>query len=144
MSTKSVTGTETEKNLLKSFAGESQARMRYEMFAKVAKKYEMFAKVAKKEGYEQISAVFQITADQEKEHAKKFFRFLESGSECEITAAYPSGVIGNTRQNLAAAAGGENEEWTLLYPKFAQTAREEVCNSHIPSYYKCYFSILLL
>ena len=110
----SIKGTETEKNLLKSFAGESQAKMRYE-FA---------AKAAKKEGLEQISAIFQETADQEKQHAKRFFNFLEGG-ELEITAAYPAGVTGNTAENLKAAAEGENEEWTELYPAFAKTAKEE-------------------
>ncbi|MCD6347131.1 MAG: rubrerythrin family protein [Bacteroidales bacterium] len=111
---KSVKGTETEKNLLKSFAGESQARNRYEMFAKKAKK----------EGYEQISAVFQETADQEKEHAKRFFRFLEGGVT-EITASYPAGIEGTTAENLKAAAEGENEEWSDLYPMFAEIAEKE-------------------
>ena len=111
---KSVKGTETEKNLLKSFAGESQARNRYEMFAKKAKK----------EGYEQISAIFQETADQEKEHAKRFFRFLEGGVT-EITASYPAGIVGTTAENLKAAAEGENEEWTDLYPMFAEVAEKE-------------------
>lgn len=111
---KSLKGTQTEKNLLKSFAGESQARSRYTFFASVAKK----------EGYEQISAIFAETAEQEKEHAKKFFKYLESGM-VEITASYPAGVIGTTAQNLKAAAEGENEEWTELYPEFAKVAREE-------------------
>lgn len=111
---KSVKGTETEKNLLKSFAGESQARNRYEMFAKKAKK----------EGYEQIAAIFQETADQEKEHAKRFFRFLEGGVT-EITASYPAGIEGTTAENLKAAAEGENEEWTDLYPMFAEIAEQE-------------------
>ncbi len=111
---KSIKDTQTEKNLLKSFAGESQARNRYEMFAKQAKK----------EGYEQIAAIFQETADQEKEHAKRFFRFLEGG-DTEITATYPAGIVGTTAENLKAAAEGENEEWTDLYPKFAETASEE-------------------
>lgn len=110
----SIKGTETEKNLLKSFAGESQARMRYTYFASVAKK----------EGYEQIAAIFMETADQEKEHAKRFFKFLEGG-EVEITASYPAGVIGTTEENLRAAAMGENEEWTELYPHFAAVAQEE-------------------
>jgi len=110
----SIKGTKTELNLLKAFAGESQARNRYE-FA---------AKVAKKEGYEQISAIFQETADQEKEHAKRFFKFLEGGV-AEITAGYPAGKIGTTVENLKAAAEGENEEWTELYPAFAATAKEE-------------------
>lgn len=111
---KSVKGTETEKNLLKSFAGESQARSRYTFFASKAKK----------EGYEQISGVFMETAEQEKEHAKRFFSFLEGGA-LEITASYPAGVIGDTAANLKAAAEGENEEWTILYPEFAKVAKEE-------------------
>jgi rubrerythrin len=110
----SLKGTKTEQNLLKSFAGESQARNRYEFFVKVAKK----------EGYEQIAAIFQETANQEKEHAKRFFKFLEGGMT-EITAAYPAGKIGTTAENLKAAAEGENEEWTILYPAFAETAKEE-------------------
>ena len=114
MTTKSIKGTQTEKNLLTSFAGESQARMRYTYFASVAKK----------EGYEQISAIFAETADQEKEHAKRMFKWLEGGM-VEITACYPSGVIGTTLENLKAAAAGENEEWTLDYPKFADIADEE-------------------
>ncbi len=96
---KSIKGTRTEQNLLKSFAGESQARSRYTFFASVAKK----------EGYEQIAGVFMETAEQEKEHAKRFFKFLEGGM-VEITASYPAGVIGTTAENLAAAAAGENEE----------------------------------
>lgn len=112
--TKSIKGTRTEQNLLKSFAGESQATNRYEFFAKVAKK----------EGYEQISAIFQETAKHEKEHAKRFFRFLEGGMT-EITATYPAGIIGTTPENLKAAAEGENEEWTKLYPQFAEIAKEE-------------------
>jgi rubrerythrin len=111
---KSVKGTQTEQNLLKSFAGESQARNRYEFFASVAKK----------EGFEQIAAIFMETASQEKEHAKRFFKFLEGGMT-EITAAYPAGKIGTTAENLKAAAEGENEEWTLLYPEFAKIAQEE-------------------
>lgn len=107
-------GTETEKNLLKSFAGESQARNRYNFFASAAKK----------EGYEQIAAIFTETADQEKEHAKRFFKFLEGG-EVEITATFPAGKIGTTAENLRAAAAGENEEWTELYPAFADTADAE-------------------
>lgn len=110
----SVKGTETEKNLMKSFAGESQARMRYTYFAKEAKK----------EGYEQIAAIFLETADQEKEHAKRMFRFLEGGM-LEITATYPAGKIGTTMENLEAAAAGENEEWTELYPHFADVAEQE-------------------
>jgi rubrerythrin len=111
---KSLKGTKTEQNLLKSFAGESQARNRYEFFASVAKK----------EGYEQIAAIFQETANQEKEHAKRFFKFLEGGL-VEITAKFPAGVIGTTKENLKAAAEGENEEWTDLYPQFADVAKEE-------------------
>lgn len=111
---KSLKGTRTEQNLLKAFAGESQARNRYE-FA---------AKVAKTEGYVQISNIFQKTANQEKEHAKRFFKFLEGG-DVEITASYPAGKIGTTAENLKAAAMGENEEWTKLYPAFAEIAKEE-------------------
>lgn len=111
---KSIKGTRTEQNLLKSFAGESQARSRYTFFASVAKK----------EGYEQIAGVFLETAEQEKEHAKRFFKFLEGG-KLEITASFPAGVIGTTAENLAAAADGENEEWAELYPAYADTAEEE-------------------
>ncbi|MDR1758761.1 MAG: rubrerythrin family protein [Bacteroidales bacterium] len=111
---KSIKGTQTEKNLLTSFAGESQARMRYTYFASQAKK----------EGFEQISAIFTETADQEKEHAKRMFKYLEGGM-VEITAMYPAGVIGTTLENLHEAAGGENEEWSDLYPHFAQVAQEE-------------------
>ena len=106
---KSIKGTRTEKNLGISFAGESQARMRYTYFASAAKK----------EGYEQIAAIFTETADQEKEHAKRMFKWMEGGM-VEITASYPSGVIGTTLENLKAAAAGENEEWSLDYPKFAE------------------------
>jgi len=111
---KSIKGTRTEKNLLTSFAGESQARNRYTFFASKAKK----------EGYEQISAVFTETADNEKEHAEVFFKLLEGGN-VEITASYPAGVIGNTAENLLAAAEGEKMEWGTLYPDFAQVAEEE-------------------
>jgi len=111
---KSIKGTQTEKNLLISFAGESQARMRYTMFSSKAKK----------EGFEQIAAIFLETAEQEKEHAKKFFNYLEGG-EVEITASYPAGVVGITAENLKAAAAGENEEWTDAYPKFADIAEAE-------------------
>lgn len=111
---KSIKGTETEKCLLKSFAGESQARMRYTMFASTAKK----------EGYEQIAAIFLETADQEKEHAKRMFKFLEGGM-VEITASYPAGMIGTTEENLIAAAAGEHEEWAIDYPKFAEIAESE-------------------
>jgi rubrerythrin len=110
----SLKGTQTELNLLKSFAGESQARNRYEFFASVARK----------EGYEQIAAIFTETALQEKEHAKRFFKFLEGGM-VEITAAYPAGVIGTTMENLKAAAEGEHEEWEDLYPHFAEVAKAE-------------------
>ena len=110
---KSVKGTKTEHNLMAAFAGESQARNRYTYYAGVAKK----------EGFEQISAIFIETADNEKEHAKRFFKFLE-GTPVEITAMYPSS-FGDTAHNLKAAAGGENEEWTELYPKFADIADEE-------------------
>lgn len=110
----SIKGTRTEQNLLKSFAGESQARSRYTFFASVAKK----------EGYEQIAGVFMETAEQEKEHAKKFFKYLEGGM-VEITACYPAGIIGSTAENLKAAAEGENEEWADLYPEFAKIAEEE-------------------
>lgn len=111
---KSIKGTRTEQNLLKSFAGESQARTRYTFFSSVAKK----------EGYEQIAGVFMETAEQEKEHAKRFFKYLEGG-DVEITATYPAGKIGTTSENLLAAARGENEEWDMLYPEFAQVADEE-------------------
>jgi len=110
----SLKGTKTEQNLLKSFAGESQARNRYTYSASQAKK----------EGYEQISCIFSDTADNEKEHAKRFFKFLEGGV-VEITAAYPAGMTGSTAENLAAAADGEYEEWSELYPEFANVADEE-------------------
>ena len=111
---KSIKGTKTEKNLLKAFAGESQARNRYTYFASVAKK----------EGYEQISAFFLETADNEKEHAKVFFKFLEGG-DTEITASYPAGAIKDTKSNLQAAAEGENMEWTAIYQDFAKVAKDE-------------------
>jgi len=111
---KSIKGTKTEKNLLASFAGESQARNRYTYFASVAKK----------EGYEQISRFFIETADNEKEHAKVFFKYLEGG-EVEITASYPAGMIKDTKTNLEEAAKGENLEWTTLYQDFAKTAKDE-------------------
>jgi rubrerythrin len=110
----SLKGTRTEQNLLKSFAGESQARSRYTFFASTAKK----------EGYEQIAGVFLETAEQEKEHAKRFFKFLEGGM-VEITASYPAGIIGTTAQNLQAAADGELEEWNILYKEFADVAAQE-------------------
>jgi len=111
---KSLKGNETEKNLLKAFAGESQARNRYNYFSSVAKK----------EGFEQISAIFTETADNEKEHAKVFFKYLEGG-ETEIEASYPAGKIGTTEENLLAAAEGEKMEWSVLYPDFEKVAREE-------------------
>jgi rubrerythrin len=110
----SIKGTRTEGNLLKSFAGESQARMRYNYFASAAKK----------EGFEQIAALFTETADNEKEHAKVFFKYLEGGP-VEITAMYPAGRIGTTAENLLASAEGEKEEWGELYPGFAAIADEE-------------------
>ncbi len=111
---KSVKGTRTEKNLLASFAGESQARNRYTYFSSVARKA----------GFEQIAAIFLETAENEKEHAKRFFKFLE-GEDLEITASYPAGVIGDTAENLKAAAAGENLEWTKLYKEAEKIAREE-------------------
>jgi rubrerythrin len=107
-------GSQTEKNLLAAFAGESQARNRYTYFASAARK----------EGYEQISALFLETAENEKEHAKLFFSLLKGG-DVEIVAAYPAGVIGNTADNLKAAAAGENLEWTKLYQDFAEVAKKE-------------------
>jgi len=111
---KSLKGTQTEKNLIAAFAGESQARNRYTYFASKARK----------EGFVQISMIFEETASQEKEHAERFFKFLEGG-DVEVSAAFPAGVIGSTADNLKAAAGGENHEWTTLYPDFARVAREE-------------------
>lgn len=111
---KSIKGSKTEKNLLKAFAGESQARNRYSFFA---------AK-ARDEGYEQIAAIFDATAEQERVHAKNFFKFLEGG-EVEITASYPAGRIGSTAENLKEAADGEKCEWGTLYPDFAKTAEGE-------------------
>ena len=111
---KSLKGTETEKNLLAAFAGESQARNRYTFFASKAKK----------EGYEQISAIFVETADNEKEHAEVFFKHLQGG-DVEIMAGYPAGVIGTTKENLLAAAEGEKMEWGSIYPDFAKIAEEE-------------------
>ncbi|MFC1658553.1 rubrerythrin [Candidatus Omnitrophota bacterium] len=111
---KSIKGTQTEKNLLASFAGESQARNRYTYFASAAKKA----------GLEQIAAIFLETADNEKEHAKRFFKLLEGG-EVEITASYPAGIIGDTSANLKEAASGENMEWTKLYKEAEETARKE-------------------
>ncbi len=111
---KSIKGTKTEKNLLAAFAGESQARNRYTYFAGAARK----------EGLEQIANIFIETAENEKEHAKIFFKHLEGG-DAEITAGYPAGMIGGTKNNLEAAAAGENMEWTTLYANFAKVAREE-------------------
>jgi rubrerythrin len=111
---KSIRGTYTEKNLLKAFAGESQAKNRYTFYAKQAKK----------EGFEQIAAFFTETALNEESHAKTFFRFLEGGP-VEITAIYPSGIIGTTAENLKASAEGEHEEWSSLYPEFSKIASEE-------------------
>lgn len=111
---KELKGSQTEKNLLTSFAGESQARNRYTYFASQARKDE----------YDQISFIFEETANQEKEHAKRFFQFLKGG-DVEITASFPAGVIGSTRDNLLAAAAGENHEHTELYPGFAETASDE-------------------
>lgn len=110
----SVKGTQTEKNLLAAFAGESQARNRYTYFASKAKK----------EGYEQVASIFEETANQEKEHAKRFFSMLEGG-DVEIIAGYPAGVVGTTLENLKAAAAGEGHEWGVLYPDFAATAVKE-------------------
>lgn len=110
----SLKGTQTEKNLLTAFAGESQARNRYTYFASAAKK----------EGYVQIADIFEETANQEKEHAKRFFKFLEGG-EVEVAAAFPAGVVGTTLENLKAAAEGENYEYSSMYPGFAKVAREE-------------------
>ncbi len=112
-------GSETEKNILKAFAGESQARNRYTYFASAAKK----------EGYVQMADIFEETANQEKEHAKRLFKFLQNGEELEITAAFPAGTIGITRDNLAASAAGENFEYTTMYPEFAAKAREEGFNN---------------
>jgi rubrerythrin len=111
---KSIKGTETEKNLLKAFAGESQARNRYTYFASAAKK----------EGLVQISHIFEETADQEKEHAKRFFKYLEGG-DLEITSTFPAGKVGTTVENLRAAAAGEKEEWKDIYPLFAKIAKDE-------------------
>ncbi len=108
-------GTKTEKNLLKSFAGESQAKMRYTLFAEKAEE----------EGYEQIAALFRETGINEKEHANIFFSFLDRGENLEISAAYPAGFVGKTEENLKAAAMGENEEHSELYPEFARVAEEE-------------------
>jgi rubrerythrin len=111
---KSIKGSKTEKNLLKAFVGESQARNRYTYFSSVAKKA----------GFEQVANIFTETAENEKEHAKVFFKYLEGG-EVEVAAVYPAGVISDTKTNLEAAAAGENMEWTTLYLGFAKTAKEE-------------------
>jgi len=111
---KSIKGTRTEKNLLAAFAGESQARNRYTYFAGAARK----------EGYEQIANIFAETAENEKEHAKVFFKYLEGG-DAEITASYPAGIIGDTKSNLEAAAAGEKMEWTSIYANFSKIAKEE-------------------
>jgi rubrerythrin len=111
---KSIKGTKTEKNVLTAFAGESQARNRYTYFAGQARK----------DGFMQIADIFEETANQEKEHAKRFFSLLEGG-EVEVTASFPAGVIGTTAGNLKMAAGGENYEWTSMYPGFAKVARAE-------------------
>jgi rubrerythrin len=111
---KSIKGSKTEQNLLKAFAGESQARNRYTFFTAVARK----------EGFEQIANIFQETADNEREHAKIFFSHLEGG-DLEITATYPAGAVKDTKSNLQAAAAGEKAEWTSIYPEFAKIAREE-------------------
>ena len=110
----SLKGSKTEQNLLTAFIGESQAR----------NKYTYFSSVAKKEGYVQISAIFEETANQEKEHAKRLFKLLEGG-DCAVAASFPAGVIGTTLENLAAAAAGEDYETTTMYPEFAKTAEEE-------------------
>ncbi len=107
-------GTQTQKNLITAFAGESQARNRYTYYASAARK----------EGFVQISLIFEETANQEREHAKRLFKFMDGG-DAEIAAAFPFGVIGTTSENLAAGAAGENYEWTEMYPGFAKTAREE-------------------
>ncbi|MDY3858382.1 MAG: rubrerythrin [Muribaculaceae bacterium] len=118
MDKKAIRGTRTEQNLLKSFAGESQARNRYTIFAEVARN----------EGYEQIAAIFLETAEQELAHAKRFFSMLDEGF-LEITATYPAGPVGDTARNLAEAAAGEHEEWADMYVEFARVAREEGFNA---------------
>jgi rubrerythrin len=119
----SVKGTQTEQNLLKAFAGESQARNRYTFFVSVARK----------EGYEQIANIFTETAGNEKEHAEVFFKYLEGG-DVEITAAYPAGIIGDTKANLEAAADGEKMEWSDIYANFEKTARKEGFNEIATSF----------
>ena len=120
---KSIKGAQTEKNLLTVFAGESQARNRYTFFASVARK----------EGYKQIANIFTETAGNEKEHAEVFFKYLEGG-DVEITAAYPAGIIGDTKANLEAAADGEKMEWSEIYADFEKTAREEGFNETATSF----------
>ncbi|MBU0650514.1 rubrerythrin family protein [bacterium] len=121
----SIKGTKTEQNLLASFAGESQARNRYTYFASAAKK----------EGYEQISGIFLETAENEKEHAKKFFKFLEGGM-VEIKASYPAGIIGKTKDNLKAAAEGEHEEWEVLYKEAGNIAKKEGFDEIAETFFK--------
>ena len=111
---KDLTGTQTEKNLMIAFAGESQARNRYTMYSAAARK----------EGLRQIAEIFEETANQEREHGKRFFKFLQGGN-VELTASFPAEQVGSTLENLAAAAAGENEEWSDMYPEFARVAREE-------------------
>lgn len=118
MDKKNIRGTRTEQNLLKSFAGESQARNRYTIFAEIARE----------EGYEQIAAIFMETAEQELSHAKNFFSYLDEGM-LEITASYPAGPIGDTARNLREAAAGEHEEWSDMYVEFSRVAREEGFNA---------------
>lgn len=118
MKTESIKGSRTEENLLKAFAGESQARTRYDIFASAARK----------EGYEQVAAVFAMTAEQEKAHAKRFFDFLAGGAVTIRNASYPAGPAGSTAENLLAAAQGEREEWDILYSDFGRTAKEEGFN----------------
>lgn len=118
VSTNSLVGTQTEKNILTAFAGESQARNRYTYFASKARE----------EGYVLVSAIFEETANQEKEHAKRLFKMLEGGA-VEVTATFPAGVVGTTAENLKASAGGEDEEWQHMYPEFAEIARKEGFNA---------------
>ena len=118
-------GSQTEKNLLAAFAGESQARNRYSFFASAARK----------EGFEQIAAIFLETADNEKEHAKQYFKHLEGG-DVEIVAAYPAGVIGSTLENLKAAAAGENLEWSSIYPDFGKVADAEGFEEAANTFYR--------
>ena len=128
----SIKGTQTEKNLLKAFAGESQAKNRYEFFVKVARK----------EGYEQIANIFQETALQEQQHAKRFFKFLEGG-EVEITAAFPAGVIGTTLENLKAAAAGEHHEHSELYPTIGYDYYRKFASLHTHLFFLSNFNYYL-